>query len=299
MLAPAAQASPPHKSSRSSADGTPINSDRKSSLTKDFCPMRASMARNNILKLGTAIPSAMHRCSNSSSDTLAALSGSNTADHASCTVPHLLSSCSRKPSSMCCAPGSMLANVADFPSPARNFHNAFAFPLKSQPSQTKMKLPNEIEPFEVGSMTPRHAATVEPYRSFSTLRKVTNVSAPTKRSASQRCSFGVLPALATLSAVFALPSSPNFFRDTSGCETGDFGCEKKGVSPRCLFRVHIGSRSQMVISCLPGTGCKHRKRCFGLCGYASFWHASASMASSMVSVGSFPKPNFHAPSNVP
>mmetsp|Transcript_85615 Transcript_85615/g.277301 ORF Transcript_85615/g.277301 Transcript_85615/m.277301 type:complete len:233 (-) Transcript_85615:1851-2549(-) len=193
-------------------------------------------------------------------------------------------------------------------------HVAFLLPLKAQSSSTRVNLPKAAVPTKFGSNAHRHAATVVPYLSLSDFRS--SSSRGMLASIWPLLAFSVVLAFSAVLAPVVLATSAAALADAvevsragspcwpkverrPGLESGDFGVAMKAGSPRCRSRVHSGSRSQIVINCFPGVGCRHLKSLWASCVKPRFSQASLSPASSMHSCGSFPNPNLQPFSSSP
>mmetsp|Transcript_55528 Transcript_55528/g.140468 ORF Transcript_55528/g.140468 Transcript_55528/m.140468 type:complete len:210 (+) Transcript_55528:1405-2034(+) len=197
--------------------------------------------------------------------------------------PNFARSCSRKSSSIFCDAGSMSlklatnAGLSSFCSAppaalgrcatsvqAMTFQRALTLPVKLQSCTTRTKFPKEMYPHILGSMAILQAATVVPCFALSTCLSCGKDSTPAfATAASFFCEGSELLSLA-FSRCLCRYSCPKAFLGTEGAEIGDFGTRMNASSPLCFFRVQDGSRSQIVICCFPGVGCKHLQSFFGL-----------------------------------
>mmetsp|Transcript_20004 Transcript_20004/g.60323 ORF Transcript_20004/g.60323 Transcript_20004/m.60323 type:complete len:366 (+) Transcript_20004:867-1964(+) len=251
---------PSHAAARSGGD-TPSRSPKRSSRTITCWKRRARSVLKSFFALHLwSKPNSSHERMKSSSLTRPIPSGSRPLRQAARMEPKRPTSRSRASSSMVWASGSMSSKaiLALFCGCLRSSSSqmAFRFPLKAHSSKTRQNLPKAAVPTDPGSSANRHATTVDPY-----------VCLRARRRISSRGSCASMSLVSTLAAVRKaadgrMVSSPLLLLKWllwPGFDSASFGIAMNAGSPRCLLRVQLGSRSQMVINCRPGTGCKHLK----------------------------------------
>mmetsp|Transcript_105652 Transcript_105652/g.281416 ORF Transcript_105652/g.281416 Transcript_105652/m.281416 type:complete len:434 (-) Transcript_105652:318-1619(-) len=253
-----AGAVPSHIAGRSGG-GTPIKSDRRSSWIITFWKRRARSILNSFFALHLCSnPKASQDCRNSASLIRPIFSVSKPFRQASQMELKRPRRSSRAVLTMAWASSSTSLNSMWILFCGCFCNNscqiAFLFPRKAHSSRIKHSLPNAVVPVESGSSPSRHATTVDPYLFLSDRRKISK--------------WGICASISSLSLVatflvtvldrdisLLLPKRVLVFT----LDSGSLGLQMNAGSPRCLFRVQLGSRSQMVISCRPGIGCRHLK----------------------------------------
>mmetsp|Transcript_91201 Transcript_91201/g.294795 ORF Transcript_91201/g.294795 Transcript_91201/m.294795 type:complete len:338 (+) Transcript_91201:658-1671(+) len=245
--------------------GMPMSRARMSSLQRERWPGRASNALKTFSGL---LPKACFSQASKKSflSTFPLPISFKPFAQASVTEPKFWSKLARKASKSFCAPASRSWKVMVVRSPLSIFQSAFTLPWKAQSSSTSRKFPKETDPVNFGSMAMRHAAAVEPCFVRSASWSLGKKAAPTFRSSSWRFCEGRLP-FAAASLWLAWSSNSLAFAESSrfaAIAVGLCCARRNAFSPRCFFRLQLGSKSQMVISNLPAAGCKHLNNALGL-----------------------------------
>mmetsp|Transcript_134265 Transcript_134265/g.287159 ORF Transcript_134265/g.287159 Transcript_134265/m.287159 type:complete len:256 (-) Transcript_134265:1344-2111(-) len=251
---------------------TPTRSPLRSSLVSVRWPWKAKSKRKsfrNVLALPLMLtPIASQAATKLSSSMRPCLLQSRPFVHASVRQPKMVSNWPRKSAKRFAAIGSRSLKLIPTQSVigflVKSAQRAFRLPWKRQPSRTTQSFPKETEPSNWGSSAKCQAATVDPYLFFSACR----ASCKFEHPATMRLLCPDGGALGRESSLaFGCESSLVLGREASSLSpcflalvaSRSFCTVIAAPSPRWRFRVHRGSRSQMVRCCFPGTGTKHLK----------------------------------------